>query len=93
MIRNVNTKDTKMETEKLIKPTLKLIKGYAYGNKIERADLMAVLYLSKDINAREMFKLILNEGLIELIKGNPRFPDEEDEFKISEKGFNLLEED
>ena len=76
-----------------LKPAMKLIKGYAYGNKIERADLMAVLYLSRDFNARDMFKLIMEKELIELVKGDPRFPSEEDEFKISEEGFKLIEED
>ena len=81
-----------MGIDKHLKPALRLIKGYAYGNKIERADLMAVLYLSKDFNARDMFQLIMEKELIELIKGDPRFPNEEDEFKITDKGFKLIEE-
>lgn len=72
---------------------LKTIRGYAYGNKITREDLMAVLYLSRDINEREMFKNLVSEGLIELVKGDLRFPDKDDEYKITEKGFELIGEE
>ena len=80
-----------METNDHIKTAISTIKGYAYGNKITREDLMAVLYLARDINAREMFKLLVAEKVIELIKGEPRFPDKDDEYKITEKGFELID--
>jgi len=54
---------------------------------------MAVLYLSRNFRARDMYKLIVDEGLIELIKGNPRFPDKDDEYKITEKGHELIGEE
>jgi len=79
-----------MGTEEYIPIAIKTIKGYAYGNKITREDLMAVLYLSKNFRARDMFKLIVQEELIELIKGEIRFPDKDDEYKITEKGFELI---
>jgi len=75
-----------------IQTAISTIKGYAYDNKITREDLMAVLYLSKDFNTRDMFKLIKDEELIELIKGEIRFPDKDDEYKITEKGFELIGE-
>ena len=81
------------DIEKMIKPALELIKGYAYGNKITREDLMAVLYLSRNFTARDMFKNLVSDGLIELINGDPRFPDKEDEYQISEKGFKLIGEE
>ena len=79
-----------MATSDHIQTAISTIKGYAYDNKISREDLMAVLYLSKDFNARDMFKIIKEEELIELIKGEIRFPDKDDEFKITDKGFNLI---
>ncbi len=79
-----------MDINDYIEQTISTIKGYAYDNKITREDLMAVLYLSRDFNARDMFKLIKEHELIELIKGEPRFPDKEDEFKITDKGFELI---
>ncbi len=82
-----------MEINEYVQQTLSTIKGYAYGNKITRVDLMAVLYLSKNFRARDMFKLIVQEELIELIKGEPRFPDKDDEYKITEKGFELIGEE
>ena len=81
------------DIDQSVKPALELIKGYAYGNKITREDLMAVLYLSRDFSARDMFKILVDEGLVDLIKGDPRFPDKEDEYKISKKGFKLLGEE
>jgi hypothetical protein len=81
-----------MEINDYVQQTISTIKGYAYGNRITREDLMAVLYLSKNIRARDMFKLIVEQELIELIKGEPRFPDKEDEFKITDKGFDLIGE-
>ena len=81
-----------MEINDYVPQTISTIKGYAYGNKITREDLMAVLLLSKNIRARQMFKLIVEQELIELIKGEPRFPDKEDEFKITDKGFELIGE-
>ncbi len=82
-----------MEINEYVQQTLSTIKGYAYGNKITRVDLMAVLYLSKNFRARDMFKLIVQEELIELIKGEIRFPDKDDEYKITEKGFELIGEE
>ncbi len=82
-----------MEINDYVQQTISTIKGYAYGNKITRVDLMAVLYLSKNFRARDMFKLIVQEELIELIKGEPRFPDKDDEYKITEKGFELIGEE
>ncbi len=82
-----------MAIREYIPITIKTIKGYAYGNKITREDLMAVLYLSRNFRARDMYKLIVDEGLIELIKGNPRFPDKDDEYKITEKGHELIGEE
>jgi len=82
-----------MEINNYVQQTISTIKGYAYGNKITRVDLMAVLYLSKNFRARDMFKLIVQEELIELIKGEPRFPDKDDEYKITEKGFELIGEE
>lgn len=79
-----------MDINDYIEQTISTIKGYAYDNKITREDLMAVLYLSRDFNARDMFKLIKEQELIELIKGEPRFPDKDDEFKITDKGFELI---
>ena len=79
-----------MEENDKIKTAISTIKGYAYSNKITREDLMAVLYLSFEFKAREMFKLIVSEELVEMIKGNTRFPDKDDEFKITEKGFELI---
>ena len=82
-----------METGNYTQMAIKTIKGYAYGNKITREDLMAVLYLARDLNAREMFKHIVKEGLIELTNGDPRFPDKDDEYKITEKGFEMIGEE
>lgn len=79
-----------MKNNDQVKTAISTIKGYAYSNKITREDLMAVLYLSKDFNARDMFKLIKEQELIELIKGEPRFPDKDDEYKITDKGFKLI---
>jgi len=81
-----------MEINEYVQQTISTIKGYAYGNKITREDLMAVLYLSKNFRARDMFKLIVEQELIELIKGEIRFPDKDDEYKITEKGFELIGE-
>ncbi len=81
-----------MENNDQLKTTISTIKGYAYSNIITREDLMAVLYLSLEFKAREMFKTIVSEELVEMIKGNPRFPDKDDEFKITEKGFELIGE-
>jgi len=39
-----------------------------------------------------MYKLILGQELIEQISGETRFPDKDDEFKITEKGFELIGE-
>jgi len=82
-----------MEINEYVQQTISTIKGYAYGNKITREDLMAVLYLSKNFRARDMFKLIVEQELIELIKGGIRFPDKEAEYKITEKGFELIGEE
>ncbi len=82
-----------MEINDYVQQTINTIKGYAYGNKITRVDLMAVLYLSKNFRARDMFKLIVQEELIELIKGEIRFPDKDDEYKITEKGFEVIGEE
>ena len=82
-----------MKINDYVQQTINTIKGSAYGNKITRVDLMAVLYLSKNFRARDMFKLIVQEELIELIKGEPRFPDKDDEYKITEKGFELIGEE
>jgi len=79
-----------MDIREYIQITIQTIKGYAYGNKITREDLMAVLYLSRNFRARNMFKLIVEEELIELIKGDLRFPDKDDEYKITGKGFELI---
>ena len=79
-----------MEINEYVQQTISTIKSYAYGNKIIREDLMAVLYLSKNFRARDMFKLIVEQELIELIKGEIRFPDKDDEYKITEKGFELI---
>ena len=81
-----------MEQIDQLKTAISTIKGYAYGNKITREDLMAVLYLSFEFKARELFKLIVSEELVEMINGNPRFPDKDDEFKITDKGFELIGE-
>ena len=81
-----------MEENDKIKTAISTIKGYAYSNKITREDLMAVLYLSFEFKAREMFKLIVSEELVEMIKGNTRFPDKDDEFKITDKGYELIGE-
>jgi len=82
-----------MDIKEYIQITIQTIKAYAYGNKITREYLMAVLYLSRNFRARDMYKLIVEEGLIELIKGDPRFPDKDDEYKITEKGFELIGEE
>ncbi len=82
-----------MKINDYVQQTINTIKGYAYGKKITRVDLMSVLYLSKNFRARDMFKLIVQEELIELIKGEPRFPDKDDEYKITEKGFELIGEE
>ena len=79
------------EIEKSIKPALELIKGYAYGNKITRQDLKDVLYLAKDFNGREMFKLLSEKKLIDLVEGDGKFPDDNDTFRISEKGFDVID--
>jgi len=82
-----------MKINDYVQQTISTIKGYAYGNKITRVDLMAVLYLSKNFRARDMFKLIVQEELIELIKGEIRFPDKDDEYKITDKGLELIGEE
>ena len=79
-----------MDINNYVPQTISTIKGYAYGNKITREDLMAVLLLSKNISARQMFKLILEQELIEQIGGKTRFPEKDDEFKITDKGFELI---
>lgn len=81
-----------MEINDYVQQTISTIKGYAYGNRITREDLMAVLHLSKNIRARKMFKLIVEQELIEQIEGETRFPDKDDEFKITDKGFELIGE-
>ena len=81
-----------MENSDQLKTAISTIKGYAYSNKITREDLMAVLYLSMEFKARDMFKQLVSEGLVEMINGNPRFPDKDDEFKITDKGFELTGE-
>jgi len=82
-----------MDIKEHLQPAMKVIKGYAYSNKITREYLMAVLYLSRNFKARDMYKLIAEEGLIELIKGDPRFPDKDDEYKITKKGLELIGEE
>ena len=81
-----------MDINDYVPQTISTIKGYAYSNRITREDLMAVLLLSKNIRARQMFKLILEQELIEQVSGERRFPDKEDEFKITDKGFELIGE-
>lgn len=81
------------ETENFIKPALELIRGYAYGNKITRQDIKDILFLAKNFNGREMFKLLTDNKLIELIQGNPRFPDDNDVYRISKNGFEIINSD
>ena len=81
------------DTENFIKPALELISGYAYGNKITRQDIKDILYLAKNFNGRDMFKLLTEKKLIELIEGNPRFPDEDDVYRISKDGFDIINSD
>ena len=79
------------DIEGSIKPALELIKGYAYGNKITRQDIKDVLYLARNFNGRTMFNLLAEKNLIELIEGNPRFPDDNDLFRISDEGFKIID--
>ena len=79
------------DIEGSIKPALELIKGYAYGNKITRQDIKDVLYLARNFNGRMMFNLLAEKNLIELIEGNPRFPDDNDLFRISDEGFKIID--
>ena len=81
------------DADQSVKPALKLIKGYACGNRITREDLMAVLYLARGIAARDMFKILVNKGLVDLVKGDPRFSGKEDEYQISQKGLKLTGEE
>ena len=78
------------DIEKSIKPALELIRGYAYGNKITRQDLRDVLFLAKDFNGREMFKLLSEKKLIDLLEGDQRFPNDNDVYQISKEGFNII---
>ncbi|MGI9553389.1 MAG: hypothetical protein ACR2NC_00570 [Thermodesulfobacteriota bacterium] len=79
------------DIEKFIKPALELIRGYAYGNKISRKDLKDVLFLAKTFNGRNMFKLLNEKKLLELIEGEPRFPDDKDVYQISKDGIKTIE--
>lgn len=81
-----------MDIENFIKPALELIKGYAYGNRINRGELKNILFLAKDFDGRDMFKLLVQKNLIELIKGNPRFADDSDIYQISREGFDIIDE-
>ena len=81
------------DIEKSIKPALELIRGYAYGNKITRQDIKDVLYLARDFNGREMFKLLIDKELVELEEGDRRFPDKDDIYRISNEGFEIIDGD
>ncbi len=81
-----------MGIENFIKPALELIKGYAYGNRINRGELKNVLFLAKDFSGRDMFKLLVKKNLIELIEGDPRFADDSDIYQISRDGFDIINE-
>ena len=79
-----------MSIEGFIKPAIELINGYAYGNKITRKDMRSALFLAKDFNDREMFNLLIQKKLVELIEGDTRFPDDNDIYQISKEGFEII---
>jgi len=80
------------DNEKNIKPALELIRGYAYGNKITRQDLRDVLFLAKDFNGRDMLKLLSERKLVDLVEGDRRFPGDDDIFRITKDGFEIIDQ-